>query len=121
MTNSWKEWQGRTVDGKFVLGTYLGGADGSAVFRTHIDGGSSVDAEAAGKKDAAIKLVVAAGAEGESPLRRWERAIKLNHPNLIRILAAGRAAVGGRELVYVVEEFAEENLAQILPRARSCG
>lgn len=120
MTNSLKEWQGRTIDGKYVLGTYLGGSDGSAVFRTRVGrelAGGSVGnrAEAESKTDAAIKLVVADGAEGESPLRRWEEAIKLNHPNLIRILAVGRAAVDGREIVYAVEEFAEENLAQILP------
>ena len=132
MTNSFKEWQGRTVDGKYVLGTYLGGSEGSAVFRTRVGKGltssgsvGSREAEAesrlesrsesTSKTDAAIKLVVADGAEGESPLRRWEEAIKLSHPNLIRILAVGRAAVDGRELVYAVEEFAEENLAQILP------
>src|SRR5271163_3067238 len=124
MTNSLKEWQGRTIDGKFVLGTYLGGSEGSAVFRTRVGrelagggplGNNDAEAEAASKTDAAIKLVVADGAEGESPLRRWEEAIKLDHPNLIRILAVGRAAVDGREVVYAVEEFAEENLAQILP------
>ena len=120
MTNRWKEWQGRTVDGKFVLRDYLGGSEGSAVFRTRVGGGSAGggpvrDGEAESKTDAAIKLVLADGPEAESPLRRWEAAITLSHPNLIRILTAGRAAVDGRELVYAVEEFAEENLAQILP------
>jgi TonB family protein len=124
MNNSWKEWQGRTVDGKYVLGTYLGGSEGSAVFRTRVGselfsgaaiGNREAEAEPGLKTDAAIKLLVADGAEAESPLRRWQEAGKLTHPNLIRILAAGRAAVEGRELVYAVEEFAEENLAQILP------
>jgi TonB family protein len=139
MTNSWQQWQGRTVDGKFALGTYLGGSDHSAVFRTRIaevsadrgladkgsagghplrNAGKEEAAEkdgAAEKTDAAIKLVLADGAEAESPLRRWQAASRLSHPNLIRILAAGRANVDGRELVYEVEEFAEENLAQILP------
>ncbi len=124
MSNRWKEWQGRTVDGKFVLRDYLGGSEESAVFRTRLGstsvGGESVgDGEAASqaetKTDAAIKLVLADGAEAESPLRRWEVARRLSHPNLIRILAVGRAAVDGRELVYAVEEFAEENLAQVVP------
>ncbi|MFZ3343515.1 MAG: TonB family protein [Terriglobales bacterium] len=124
MNNSWKQWQGRTVDGKYVLGTYLGGSEGSAVFRTRVGsdlfGGASIgnreaEAEAGLKTDAAIKLLVADGAEGESPLRRWQEASKLTHPNLIRILAVGRAAVDGRELVYAIEEFAEENLGQVVP------
>jgi TonB family protein len=112
MNNSWKQWQGRTVDGKYVLRDYLGGSDGSAVFRTGFGGGPSGEGKGT---DAAIRLLLADGAEGESPLRRWEEASKLSHPNLIRILAVGRAAVDGREVVYAVEEFAEENLAQILP------
>jgi TonB family protein len=123
MTNSWKEWQGRTVDGKFVLGTYLGGSEGSAVFRTRISasgsspvGGSPAkDVASESKTDAAIKLVLADGAESESPLRRWKVAMTLNHPNLLRILAVGRCIVDGRELVYAVEEFSEENLSQVLP------
>ncbi|MGA9474463.1 MAG: TonB family protein [Terriglobales bacterium] len=133
MTNSWKEWQGRTVDGKFVLGTYLGGSEGSAVFRTRISASSdstSASGPAGGspgkgaesesgvsesKTDAAIKLVVADGAESESPLQRWKVAMALNHPNLLRILTVGRCIVDGRELVYAVEEFSEENLGQVVP------
>ena len=34
MTYSWKDWEGRTVDGKFVLANYLGGSESAAVFRT---------------------------------------------------------------------------------------
>ena len=118
MTNTWKEWQGRTVDGKFVLGTYLGGSEGSAVFRTRLSAGSTASTstnEADAAPEVAIKLVVADGAEAESPLRRWEAATRLSHPNLIRIFTTGRCAVDGRELVYEVEEFAEENLGQIIP------
>jgi TonB family protein len=107
---NWREWEGRTVDGKFVLGNYLGGSDGSAVFRTRVGNGrGSAD------ESAAIKLVAMGGAEAESQLRRWKVALELSHPNLIRILAMGRAAGEGRELLYVVEEFADENLAQIVP------
>lgn len=118
MTESWREWEGRTVDGKFVLGNYLGGSDGSAVFRTLVVEGRvgdhrlRIEEEPA---DLAIKLAAVDGAEAESQLRRWKAASELRHPNLIRILAVGRAAVEGRELVYAVEELAEENLAQIVP------
>lgn len=120
MTENWREWEGRTVDGKFVLGNCLGGSDGSAVFRTRVPSGGVGNAsggvdDAKEAADAAIKLVALSGAEAESQLRRWKAASELSHPNLIHILAKGHIAGEGKELVYVVEEFAEENLAQIVP------
>jgi TonB family protein len=42
-------------------------------------------------------------------------ASELSHPNLIRIFEAGRCELDGTELLYVVMEYAEENLSQILP------
>ena len=107
MSDNWRAWEGRTIDGKFVLGTYLGGSDRSAVFRTRVGSAETTDA--------AIKLVAAGGAEAESQIRRWKAARQLTHPNLIRILTMGQCAVEGSELVYVVEEAADENLAQIVP------
>lgn len=109
MTDSWKVWEGRTVDEKFVLGNYLGGSSRRAVFRTRIGGGEP------GAADAAIKLVELDGADAESQLRRWQVASQLSHPNLIRILTIGRCTLDGTHLGYAVEELAEENLAQIIP------
>jgi len=106
MTDNWAEWEGRTVDGKYLLRNYLGGTDGSGVFRTRLDDEIT---------DAAIKLIAAEDAEAEGQLLRWERAGELSHPNLIRILAVGRTVVDGREVFYAVEELAEENLGQIVP------
>ena len=110
MTNSWKKWEGRTIDGKYVLGSYLGGSDAGAVFRTRIGNGEN-------GADAAIRLVGLDDrpAKTESQLAQWNAASVLTHPSLIRILATGRDSLDGTQLVYAVEEFAEENLAQILP------
>jgi TonB family protein len=113
MESHWKQWEGRTIDRKFVLGNYLGGSDQSVVFRTRMQSGRIQNEESGA--DAAIKLVAADGAEMEGLLRRWNAARELTHPNLIRILAAGQTAVDGQDFVYAVEEFAEENLAQIVP------
>jgi hypothetical protein len=38
------------------------------------------------------------------------------HPNLVRTFDMGRYRHGGREFLYVVTEYAEQTLAQILPR-----
>jgi len=50
--------------------------------------------------------------EAERQLERWRAVRELSHPNLIRIFEAG---LDGTSHVYVVEEYAEENLSQILP------
>jgi len=104
MTASWTEWQGMVVDGTFYLDRYLGGTEGSAVYLT--DWGEE-------NKPAAIKLI-AADADAESHLLRWKLASELNHPNLLRIYQAGRCELDGVRLLYVVMEYAEENLAEIL-------
>jgi TonB family protein len=107
MTSDWQQWEGHTVDGKFVLANYLGGCDQSAVFRTTRPEGE--------RSEAAIKLVTLEPSEADKQLRLWEKASELQHPNLVRIFAWGRYANDSPSVVYVVEEFAEENLAQIIP------
>jgi len=66
-------------------------------------------------RKAAIKLIPANPACAEDQLLRWEAAGELTHPNLIRIFSSGRCELEGTELLYVVMEYAEENLSQILP------
>ena len=109
MSETWQAWVGRTVDGRFPLLRYLGGSDHSAVFLT-LARGSVGDAE-----KAAIKLIPAEAADAEKQLLRWKTASELTHPNLIRIFEVGRCELEGTALLYVVQEYAEENLSQILP------
>ena len=109
MSETWKQWEGHTVDGRFPLQNYLGGSDHGAVFLTLVQGGAG-DSE-----KAAIKLISADPAGAEKQLLRWKGARELNHLNLIRIFEAGRCELDGTELLYVVEEYAEEDLSQILP------
>ncbi len=109
MSESWQAWVGGTVDGRFPLLSYLGGSDHSAVFLTLAHGGVG-DA-----KKAAIKLIPAEAADAEKQLLRWKTASELTHPNLIRIFEVGRCELEGTALLYVVQEYAEENLSQILP------
>jgi TonB family protein len=101
-------WVGQSVDGRFPLQKYLGGSQTSAVFLTHIAG--TPDAKAV------IKLVLASSCDPEAQLGLWRRAAKLSHPNLIRILDGGRCWLAGNDLIFVVMEYAEENLGEVLPR-----
>ena len=121
------EWVGRKIDGRFPLIEWLGGTDSSGVFVTEIDGTSQIEAATARApsrsepQKAAIKLMPAS-AKAEDRLAGWAATSTLSHPHLVRILHFGRAEIDEAALVYVVTEFAEEMLAQILPeRALTSG
>jgi TonB family protein len=105
MSEALKRWEGRIVAGKFPVERYLGESDHSAVFTTLKQGGGD-----SGK--AVIKLIAADAVDAEEQLQRCRAARELSHPNLIHIFEAG---LEGTALLFVVEEYAEENLAQILP------
>ena len=107
MTEPWKEWEGETVNGEFPLRQYLGGSDHSVVFLTQLGERES--------QNAAIKLVPADPRNAELQLSRWKLAAELSHPHLMRIFRMGRCRLGEMELLYVVMEYAEEDLSQILP------
>jgi TonB family protein len=99
--------QGKVIDGRFHLGRYLGGSERSAVFLTERPQGPP--------RTAAIKLMPADPATADLQLSRWKLISRLRHPHLLQIFEAGRWRQDGEEMLYVVMEYAEENLAQILP------
>jgi serine/threonine protein kinase len=98
------EWDGRTIDGSFQLRRFLNGGAHGAVFLTSFE-----------NKDAAIKLFYAEPRTAEAQFAQWRAAQALSHPNLIRIFAMGRAEVDDIALIYIVTEYAEEDLSQVLP------
>ncbi len=108
MLNTWKQWEGHVVNGKFSLLRYLGGSERSAVFLTE----RRVEE---GLAKAAIKLVHLSPQNVERQLERWRQAKQVPHAHLISLYDTGRCELDGMSLVYVVMEYAEENLAQILP------
>ena len=108
MIETRKKWQGQTVDGKFVLGEYLGGSNNTAVFLTQNAGNAT--------QKAIIKLMPADPASADRQLSLWRRAAQLSHPNLVTLLQFGRCLFQNTDMLYVVMEYQEENLAQILPQ-----
>jgi protein TonB len=107
MSFSWKQYEGQVINNTFPLQKYLGGSGESAVFLTHLAGPQS--------SKAALKLVP----EGPSPdlqLSLWRRASKLTHPNLLQLYQGGRCRLADMDLLYVIMEYAEEDLSQILPQ-----
>jgi serine/threonine protein kinase len=103
----WTKWESQIVNGLFPLRRFLGRSNHSVVFLTEF--------RAQNLPKAAIKLVPADPAVDESQLARWQRIAALSHPHLIRILDSGRCMLGGHPFLFVVMEYAEQTLAQILP------
>jgi TonB family protein len=108
-----KKWEGRVVDGKFPLRQWLGGSGHSAAFLTERSGGAR----------AVIKLLAAQDRSAtthseENRLSRWAVTAKISHPNLIRLFEFGRCQIEDERFLYVVMEYAEEDLGQIVPQRR---
>ncbi len=106
MTEAWKQSEGQVVNGEFYLRQYLGCSGNSAVFLTEQAG--------RGFQKGAIKLLMAPPEESDLQLFEWELAAKLSHPHLMRLFQMGRCQLGNVDLLYVVMEYAEENLSQML-------
>lgn len=100
-------WVGRVIDGRFTLLQWLGGSEPSPVFLTELQG--------QGPQKAAIKLVPTDSTGAQARVSRWQAATSLSHPHLLRIFQAGRCQIHGAPLLYVVTEYSEEDLSQILP------
>jgi len=98
-------WEGQSVNGRFELGSYLGGTAGSFVFATEYD-----------KRNAAIKIVRSSGEAAEKQLADWARTASLAHPNLLPIFESSPCRIGGVDAIYIVMERADEALAEILPQ-----
>ena len=100
------DWVGRVVDGRFTLLQWLGGSECSGVFLTEL--------EESGRQRAAIKLLPADTRDAEAQIADWALASTLSHPHLMRLFHSGRDQIGATSLLYVVMEYAEEDLAQVL-------
>jgi TonB family protein len=107
----WQQCEGQVIDG-FPLRQYLGGGEDQAVFLTEYGGETP--------RKAAIKLSHADPESTESRLGRWRLASQLSHPNLMRLYERGTWQLNPGQLnkvplLYVVMEYAEEDLSQVIP------
>jgi TonB family protein len=99
----WRHCEGELANGQFPLDRYLGGNETSAVFVTRFGSGR-----------AAIKVEAADPVRSRQLVERWNRAAALNHPHLAQVYAAGAGVLAGVPVAYLVTEYAEENLAEVL-------
>src|ERR1700739_1191373 len=110
MPQAWKELEGRVINKEFRLGDYLGGSDDAGVFMTQY-GPESLKA--------ALKLISIGRwdpATVEAELSLLQSARELSHPHLLQIFEAGHTTVDDTEMLFVVMEYADEDLSQFLPK-----
>jgi len=105
MSEFWRQWENQVISGSFPLRRFLSASSHSAIFLTEYEAPHTA---------AAIKFVRADKPLAELQLARWQAAAALSHPHLIRLLAWGQCRLGSHELLFVVMEYAEQSLAQIL-------
>lgn len=107
-TEAWARWEGQVVNERFPLRRCLSRSAHGAVFLT--------EHKAKNLADAAIKLVRADAPQAKNLLVHWQAAVALSHPHLIRLFEVGRWQTGGHEFLFVLMEYAEQTLAEILHR-----
>jgi TonB family protein len=101
------DWVGRTIGGRFPLVQWLGRSDETAVFLTELPED--------GTQKAAIKLIPAEGEDAKNRIDGWAATKNLSHPHLMRLLHTGQCEIDAVPLLYVVMDYADEDLSQILP------
>ena len=106
MTEVWPTWPGEVINGVYPLRRLLNGSDHGAVFLT--------ECKAQNIPNAAIKFVPAERVLTEAQLSHWRMAAGLSHPHLIRLLDVGHCQLGGHPFLFVVMEYAEQTLSQVL-------
>src|SRR5271169_4137521 len=108
MSEVWTKWEGQAVNGVLPLRRLLSAGDHGAVFLTEFP--------AQHLADAALRLVPVTPSLTQAQLAHWTTAASLSHPHLIRILETGLCRLEGLQFLFVVMEYAEQTLSQILPQ-----
>lgn len=107
MSDLWKNCEGQFVDNQFPLLKFLANTNHSAVFLTELKHPTP--------RKAALKFISADIPAPDQQLAIWQRATQLSHPHLLQIFQHGRTRIAGMDVLFVIMELADENLAQFLP------
>jgi eukaryotic-like serine/threonine-protein kinase len=113
MSELWKRWEGQVIDHKYQLREFRGSTDHSAVF--------AAEYRTPEIRKTAVKFLAADLPHADQVLEDWKRAQKLNHEGLLTIFSVGRCRIEDMDLIYAAMEYADENLAEILPHRALTG
>jgi TonB family protein len=101
----WSGWQSAVINGVYPLHRLVNGSPHSAVFLTERKGQAV--------PNAALKIIPIERIT-LAQLSHWRSAVGLSHPHLIQLFEAGLCQLGGRRFLFVVMEYAEQTLAEVL-------
>ena len=100
-----RDWVGSFAAERFPLLQWLGGSQATGVFLTELSESS---------QKAVIKLIPEDDQDAAARAAAWQTAATLSHPNLMKVYTHGRCEIDGVPCFYVVTEYADEVLADIL-------
>jgi hypothetical protein len=101
----WSGWQSAIINGAYPLHRLLHGSEHSAVFLTERKGQPV--------PNAALKIIPIDRVT-LAQLSHWRSAAALSHPHLIQLYDAGLCQLGGRPFLFVVMEYADQTLREVL-------
>lgn len=107
VTLFWSGWQNVVINGSYPLQRLLHGCEHSAVFLSECTGLAVAHVAV---KIIPIERVTLA------QLSHWRRSAGLSHPHLVRLFDAGLCQLGGQPHLFVVMEYAEQTLSEVLSR-----
>jgi serine/threonine protein kinase len=108
MAETWAKWESLVINGVFPLRRFLSRSNHSVVFLT--------EHKALMNADAAIKLIPAHPTRAEAQLSHWRTIAGFSHPHLMRLYDSGSCQIAGHPFLFVVMEYADQTLGQLLPR-----
>jgi len=107
MAIDWEHSLAEVIDGKYPLERFIEGDETHGVFLTVVEGEQP--------RKAAIRILCLSEEGRRAALARWKRSADLSHPNLIEVYGTGETQVEGVDAVYVVTEFPDESLSEVIP------
>jgi hypothetical protein len=102
---NWSGWLNAVINGVYPLRCLLSGSEHGAVFLTECKGRA--------EPNAAVKIIPIERVT-LAQLSHWKSATGLSHPHLIQLFDAGLCQLGGHQFLFVVMEYAEQTLSQVL-------
>jgi hypothetical protein len=102
---NWSGWLNAFINGAYPLRRLLSGSERSAVFLTECEGRAD--------PNAAVKIIPIERVT-LAQLSHWKSATGLSHPHLIQLIDAGLCQLGGHQFLFVVMEYAEQTLGEVL-------
>ena len=107
----WKEMEGKTVAGRYALGTLLRSTEQSAWFATKDE-----------RQKPWVAFLTDSATDEDQVLKNLEAAARVKHANVVGIEKTGRARIDDRPVVFAILEPTEENLGEVLKeRALTAG